>query len=348
MVALAVGGLLLVMLIGQLVNPAFGALGNTRFFLLAPTLILLLWDWHRVRRTVAQPDGAGAENSITNDLLTIENSLYRGAWIGACALVAIAVCDVVWARHPVWIHARSFAHVGPVLGVLWVVYEGVGAALHAAQSHLAQGQTLGSRDWASAVDESRDRAPATRLILDALDLGAGLRVGDVGAGGGYFALKIAERVGPTGLVVATDIESGLVTQLRQRATRLGLDQLTARHVEARHPILVSERLDRLLVCNVYLFDGAERPTRELMEQLAKALCPGGTLVVYNEFVHEAGWSPGAGWAPLAASQPDAAALCALASPWFERASEVALPAPRRALEPHERAGYLLVLRRRGR
>ena len=71
----------------------------------------------------------------------------------------------------------------------------------------------------------RDGLPATRAILDALDLTTGMRVADVGTGGGYFAMKMAQSTGPTGAVIATDIDGPLVARLRERVHRAGLDHV---------------------------------------------------------------------------------------------------------------------------
>lgn len=60
--------------------------------------------------------------------------------------------------------------------------------------------------------------PSGRVVMDALELGAGMRVLDVGCGAGATSLALAERVAP-GEVVGLDISAPLLERARARATR---------------------------------------------------------------------------------------------------------------------------------
>jgi SAM-dependent methyltransferase len=78
--------------------------------------------------------------------------------------------------------------------------------------------------------------PATEVMLDMAKIGRGDRVLDVAAGAGDQTLQAAERVGPTGYVLATDISANILTLAAQNARLAG-----HRNVETR--VLDGEELD---------------------------------------------------------------------------------------------------------
>src|SRR5687767_11005609 len=65
-------------------------------------------------------------------------------------------------------------------------------------------------------------AGVTKTMLDAARVGAGMRVLDLACGAGSQTLQGAERVGPKGRVVATDISATMLTHVREAAARRGL------------------------------------------------------------------------------------------------------------------------------
>src|ERR1700757_5182560 len=72
--------------------------------------------------------------------------------------------------------------------------------------------------------------PLTVGQLDAIGVGEGWRCLDVGAGGGSVTRMLAERVGPTGSVLAVDLDTSL------------LDHLASDRVEGRRHDLLSDQL----------------------------------------------------------------------------------------------------------
>lgn len=72
-------------------------------------------------------------------------------------------------------------------------------------------------ELAAKLDQNlRDYWQKPDRVLDALGDLDGLTVADVGCGEGYFTLRLLERVGPAGKVLATDIQDNLLRQLEQR------------------------------------------------------------------------------------------------------------------------------------
>src|SRR5690606_38217362 len=79
-------------------------------------------------------------------------------------------------------------------------------------------------------------APAQERLLALAALRPGERVLDIACGTGLVTLPAAERVGPSGSVMATDISEAMITRIRDEAARRGLPHLTAARMDA-------ERLD---------------------------------------------------------------------------------------------------------
>lgn len=132
--------------------------------------------------------------------------------------------------------------------------------------------------WADVLDApDREAWQRPEEVLRALELEPTMRVADVGAGTGYFAVRLARAV-PAGEVIATDIEPDMVRYLNERARREALPNLRA--VESTHaaPGLAAASFDRILVVHVWHhLDERERRAREL----AAALRPGGRVMIVD-------------------------------------------------------------------
>src|SRR2546427_11977134 len=59
-------------------------------------------------------------------------------------------------------------------------------------------------------------------IMDALGIADGSVVADLGAGGGWFTVRLARRVGPNGLVYAEDIQPQMIDAIKRRVQRENL------------------------------------------------------------------------------------------------------------------------------
>ena len=85
--------------------------------------------------------------------------------------------------------------------------------------------------------------PATDVMLDLARIGPGSRVLDVAAGAGEPAITIAERVGPSGNVLATDVASNLLEFAARSARECGLSNLETRVMDGEHLELPDESFD---------------------------------------------------------------------------------------------------------
>jgi len=111
-------------------------------------------------------------------------------------------------------------------------------------------------------------------VVGALNIVPGQRVADVGAGRGYLTGRLALAVGPTGRVVATDIDPKALAAIPRAPN------IETRLVDPDDPGLETDAYDRILVAEVdhYLADRVG-----WFHRLASALAPGGFIAVTNRY-----------------------------------------------------------------
>ena len=112
-------------------------------------------------------------------------------------------------------------------------------------------------------------------IMDALGIGDGSVVADLGAGGG-FTVRLAKRVGPNGIVYAEDIQPQMIEAIQRRVQREGLRNVQTVLGAADHPSLPREQLDAALMVET-LYEVEDRLS--LLGHVRAALKPGGRLGV---------------------------------------------------------------------
>ena len=129
-------------------------------------------------------------------------------------------------------------------------------------------------DWLDRADREATEQP--ERVLDALHLRPGDRVADVGAGTGYFALRIARRVGPSGHVFATDIQPEMLSILRERAAAAHATQIETVLATEDDARLAPQSIDLALMVDVY--HELAHPI-ETLAQIQRALRDGGRIVL---------------------------------------------------------------------
>lgn len=98
-------------------------------------------------------------------------------------------------------------------------------------------------------DPARDAWQRPDEVIRALRLTAGQTVADIGAGTGYFAVRLA-KASPQGHVYGVDVESSMVEYLRARATRESLANVSAVQATADSPNLPAA-VDLVLIVDTY-------------------------------------------------------------------------------------------------
>lgn len=130
------------------------------------------------------------------------------------------------------------------------------------------------RRWNPALD--RWYGDVTRLMLDLAGIGAGQHILDIAAGAGEPAVSAAERVGPGGRVLATDISEGIVELAREVARERGFGQIDTRVMDGEKLDLPDASFDAVL-CRLGLMY-MPHPVTALREW-RRALKSGGRVAV---------------------------------------------------------------------
>src|SRR5271155_1188847 len=101
-------------------------------------------------------------------------------------------------------------------------------------------------------EKSRDRAGEAERVMDLLGVKAGLIAADIGAGSGYYTVRLARRVGPTGHVYAEDVAPDYLQRLAQRVRSEGLTgTVTLVRGDPHDPRLPPGSLDLALLVHMY-------------------------------------------------------------------------------------------------
>lgn len=121
-------------------------------------------------------------------------------------------------------------------------------------------------------------------IMDALGIADGGAVADIGAGAGWFTMRLARRVGPNGRVYAQDVQPEMLGAIRRRVAREGFSNVETRLGSGSTPNLPARSLDAVLVVDTY----PEVEDRvAFLRNLAAALKPAGRIGIVN-------YKPGSG------------------------------------------------------
>jgi predicted methyltransferase len=142
------------------------------------------------------------------------------------------------------------------------------AALDASFPARAAGQTsreVTREGWQNVPD-----------VFKALAVGAGGAVADVGAGGGFFTVRLSKLVGPKGRVLAVDVDKGVIRDLKQRVETAKLSNVEVIQGEEADPKLPEGALDAVLIVNAYHEMTAHQA---MLEHIKQSLKPGGRLVL---------------------------------------------------------------------
>jgi hypothetical protein len=84
-------------------------------------------------------------------------------------------------------------------------------------------------------------------VMDALGIADGTAVADLGAGGGWFTVRLARRVGPQGVVYAEDIQEQMLESIDRRVKREGLRNVRMLLGTSDDPKLPKGRLQAVLI-----------------------------------------------------------------------------------------------------
>ena len=143
--------------------------------------------------------------------------------------------------------------------------------------------------WARVFDDpERVEWQKPGVVMRLLDVDAGQRVADIGAGTGYFTRLLAWGVEAFGTVYAVDVDAGMLEHLTRRDDLPDWDNIETILAEPNDPKLPEGELDQILIVNTWHhIDG--RPA--YIKRLARALDRGGRVMIIDWRKHELPMGP---------------------------------------------------------
>lgn len=135
----------------------------------------------------------------------------------------------------------------------------------------------------------RDTWQKPDLIMDSLGIADGSAVADVGAGGGWFTVRLARRVGPNGVVWAEDVQKEMLEAIERRAAKENLHNVRTIHGTPTDPMLPAGSLDAILIVEAFQEIQNGNPTL-FLQNVRAALRDGGRVGVVD--YKKSGGGPG--------------------------------------------------------
>ena len=129
-----------------------------------------------------------------------------------------------------------------------------------------------------STEEARDRLKEADRVMREAGIRPGMTVADIGAGEGYYTVRLAAKVGEDGRVVAQDVVPAVRDKLADRVTREELDNVSVKLGEPADPKLPPNSFDRIFMMHMYHEISAPY---EFLWRLRPSLAPKGRVVVID-------------------------------------------------------------------
>ncbi len=127
-------------------------------------------------------------------------------------------------------------------------------------------------------EDARDSVGEFETVVKLAGVAPGMSVADVGAGEGYYTIRLAPLVGRKGRVLAQDIVPETRDELARRVQRERLDNVAVKLGEPSDPKLPENSFDRVFL--IHMYHEIERPS-EFLWNLRPALKKDGSVVVVD-------------------------------------------------------------------
>lgn len=141
----------------------------------------------------------------------------------------------------------------------------------------------------------RDLWAKPDVVMDSLGIADGAVVADLGAGGGWFTIRLARRVGPTGIVYAQDVQSRMLDAVARRVREERLTNVRTILGDPDDPALPGG-IEVVLIVDAWReMDDPKEPGRlqRLLQRLLASLAPGGRIGVLDFLPGDGGPGPAA-------------------------------------------------------
>jgi predicted methyltransferase len=128
------------------------------------------------------------------------------------------------------------------------------------------------------TEKERDAADEVGQVVRWLGIGPAMAIADIGAGSGYYTVRLSPIVGPNGRVIAEDVRADYLQGLRQRVRDLALKNVVIGLGEPHDPRLPSSSIDVAIL--VHAYHEIAQPYA-LLYNLVPALKPGGRVGIVD-------------------------------------------------------------------
>jgi ubiquinone/menaquinone biosynthesis C-methylase UbiE len=129
-----------------------------------------------------------------------------------------------------------------------------------------------------STEDARDRLGEAEEVMRLAGVASGMSVADIGAGEGYYTVRLSPIVGPRGRVLAQDIVPNTRDRLAQRVQRENLDNVAVRLGEPADPKIPAKSFDRIFL--VHMYHEVTEPY-EFLWHLREGLKDGGLIIVVD-------------------------------------------------------------------
>jgi len=129
-------------------------------------------------------------------------------------------------------------------------------------------------------EKQRDDAGEPRQLVRLLGINSGMTIADIGAGSGYYVVRLSPIVGPHGRIIAEDVVPEYLQDLRSRVHGLGLQNVTISLGEPHDPRLPAGSLDIAIL--VHMYHEITQPYA-LLYNLVPALKPGARVGIVDAY-----------------------------------------------------------------
>ena len=135
---------------------------------------------------------------------------------------------------------------------------------------------LGANQFSNETD--RDNRGEAESVMDLAGIEPGMSVADIGAGNGYYTVRLAKRVGEQGRVLAQDIDEEAIQRLGRRVERERFDNVSIKLGAGDDPMLPEDSFDRIFL--VHMYHEVQEPYAFLW-RMWPALREGGQVIVVD-------------------------------------------------------------------
>jgi SAM-dependent methyltransferase len=129
-------------------------------------------------------------------------------------------------------------------------------------------------------EKERDDAGEASQLVRLLGIKSGMTVADIGAGSGYYVVRLSPIVGPRGRIIAQDVVTAYLRGLRNRVRNLGLQNVVISLGEPHDPRLPADSLDIAIL--VHMYHEIAQPYG-LLYNLVPALKPGARVGIVDAY-----------------------------------------------------------------